>query len=126
MLTFHLALQARSTADPVLQTTALPTSIKEDPDSRDLHDGSEPEERATEFESSETHLHSYRPLFVMSNWRDPKTRDGRVAIFILLPSGILEKDNSVRAVVVGAMSVSISFTWPSALLQAERLMTTMT
>ena len=110
MLTCYLALHTNSTADTTLQATCIPTSTNKEPFSGDLHDASEPEEQVAEFESSDTHLYSYRPLLVISNWPYPKTRDGRVAIFILLPSRILEKDNSVHAVVVGATSVSFSFT----------------
>ena len=46
MLTFYWALLTRSTADPVLQETSISASTKEEPHSGDLHDASEPEERA--------------------------------------------------------------------------------
>ena len=43
----------------------------------------------------------HKPIYVMSTWRHPRTRDGRIALLILLPSGILESENGVEAVVEG-------------------------
>ena len=31
-----------------------------------------------------------KPLYTLSRWRHPKTRDGRLAVFIVLPTGALD------------------------------------
>ena len=63
-----------------------------------------------------------KPLFVMARWRHPKTRDGRLAIFIVLPTGALDKDDEIRTELETAEQLSVTFAWPSVLFDADKIM----
>ena len=65
---------------------------------------------------------SCRPLYVLAKWKHPVSRDGRIALIFLLPTGILETENGVRASVVNGSSVRLTFTWPKVLLDSTKLM----
>ena len=59
----------------------------------------------------------HNPIFIIPFWRHPRTRDRRVALVILLPSGILESEYGVSSVLEGEASVVMTFRWPNMLLK---------
>lgn len=63
----------------------------------------------------------HKPLFILAEQKDPRTRDGRVALLVVLPSGLLEMDGGVRAEIVGGVTVNLIFTWPAVMLDNVRL-----
>ena len=54
----------------------------------------------------------------MSLWKAPETWDGRIALFIVLPTGIVDGEDAVKAKLSAAESIQLSFSWPPALLDA--------
>ena len=65
---------------------------------------------------------SMKPLYAMSKWRHPKRRDGRLAVFVVLPTGTIDRTDGVKAELVTAEKLQLSFSWPPALLGANGLM----
>ena len=59
-----------------------------------------------------------KPLFVMSRWRHPKSRDGRLAIFMVLPTGALNNDDGIRTELETTEQLSVTFAWPSVVFDA--------
>lgn len=43
-----------------------------------------------------------KTLYVMSTWRHPRKHNGRLNVLVLLPTGILDRDDGIRAVVIDA------------------------
>ena len=60
-----------------------------------------------------------KPMFVMARSRHPKTRNGRLAIFIVLPIGALDQENGIRAELETAERLAITFSWSSVLLMLK-------
>ena len=48
----------------------------------------------------------------MSCWRHPRTRDGRIALLVHLPSGVIDMGNGVSASVVGRDTIDLAISWP--------------
>ena len=59
---------------------------------------------------------SHKPIFIMPNWRHPRTRDRCVALIVLLPTGILDSEDNISAPLENETTVSLSFSWTSILL----------
>ena len=65
---------------------------------------------------------SMKPLCVMTKWRHSKTSDGRLAVFVVLPTGTIDRTDGVKAEFVSAEKLQLSFSWSPALLDANGLM----
>lgn len=65
---------------------------------------------------------SVKPLYVMGRWRHPKTRDGRLAVAVVLSTGVLECENGVRAEIMDGDRLLLTFTWPRVIMDAEGIM----
>jgi len=62
-----------------------------------------------------------KPLYIVGKWKHPRTRDGRVSVLIVLPTGVLDRDDGVAAEVLDD-TVTVTFTWPRVLVDANKLM----
>ena len=58
----------------------------------------------------------------MAKCKHPVTRDGRIALIIFLPTGVLENDDGVRAAIVNHQTVVLTFARPRVLLDSTKLM----
>ena len=58
-------------------------------------------------------------MYSMAQWRHPRTRDGRLAIFLVLPSGSVEIEDGIEAELINSEQLQLSFSWPAALLDAD-------
>ena len=65
---------------------------------------------------------SMKPMYAMTQWRHPQTRDGRLALFIVLPTGCIGREDAVKAELSTPDSSQLSFSWPPALLDADVIM----
>ena len=61
-------------------------------------------------------------MFVMAKWKHKRTRDGRLAIFIVLPTASLDQEDGIRAGLETAEQLAVTFSWPSILFGAEKIM----
>jgi len=59
----------------------------------------------------------------LSTWRDPRTRDGRISIIIVLPTGILELEEGVSAEVISPNQVQVTIPWPTASTDVQKFVT---
>jgi len=62
-----------------------------------------------------------KPLYLLSTWRDPRTRDGRISILIVLPTGVLEIDDAVTAEVVSENQIELTIQWPTPAINVQKL-----
>lgn len=62
----------------------------------------------------------YRAIFVLAKWRERITRDGPIALVILLPSECLEGDG-INAQLIGDSSIELFISWASVLLDHDKL-----
>ena len=62
-----------------------------------------------------------KPIYVLAKWKHPVTRDGRIAVVILLPAGVLEQDDGVCTTIVDGTTVRVTFMWPRVLLDSNKL-----
>ena len=58
----------------------------------------------------------HKPLYILSKRRDPRTRNGRVALLVLLPSSVLDEEDGVKAEIEGGTAVNLIFKWPAVML----------
>ena len=63
-----------------------------------------------------------KPMYAMTKWRHPKTRDGRLTIFSVLQTGTIDQENGVETELLNSEHLQLSFSWPSAFLNADKLM----
>ena len=63
-----------------------------------------------------------KPMFVMARWERSRTRDERLALFILLPIGPLDQKDGIRAELETAERLAVTFSWPSVLFDADKIM----
>ncbi len=82
---------------------------------------SEPGKKSNELDNFMSPL-IVKPLYTLAQWRHPKTRGGRLALFIVLPTGCLDRENGIHAELENAERLTVTFCWPSILLQAEEIM----
>jgi len=62
-----------------------------------------------------------KPLYILSTWRDPRTRDGRISIVLVLPSGVLQMEGGVVAEVVSERKVKVTITWPTPATDVQKI-----
>ena len=62
-----------------------------------------------------------KPLYIVGKWKHPRTRDGRVSVLLLLPTGVLDRPDGVTAEVKDDVA-TVTFTWPKVLVDANKLM----
>lgn len=58
----------------------------------------------------------------MGLWRHPRTRDGRLALAVVLPTGMLDRKNDVRAEISESDCILLTFAWPRVLIDADSIM----
>lgn len=63
-----------------------------------------------------------KPLCIMSTWRHPRTRDRRLAVLVVLARDVLGRDNGVRAEIMDAERLILTFAWPRVMLDTDRSM----
>ena len=61
-----------------------------------------------------------KPMFATAGWRHPKTRDGRLTIFIVFPTGALDQENGIQAELETAERLVITFSWPPYFLMLKK------
>ena len=64
--------------------------------------------------------HEFKPLYLIYSWEEPKIKTKRVAVAILLPSGIEKRDWSLRFQ-ENARALDFTVPWPLALLDLDRM-----
>ena len=64
----------------------------------------------------------FRPLFLLSTWKDPESRDDRVTAAVLMPSGLNEKRGDIRVEIEEERYLRITVSWPNILMNAENLL----
>ena len=63
-----------------------------------------------------------KPMYSTAEWRHPRTRDGRLAVFIVLPTRIIDMEDGIKAELVTFDQLQLSFSWSPALLNADGIM----
>jgi len=66
--------------------------------------------------------HSFSPIHIITQWRDPRSKDLRCTVAILLPSGVAERIDDLVIQVVDSTTLQVSIPWPSAFMKTEKLM----
>ena len=61
-------------------------------------------------------------MWTMAKWRHPRTRDGRLTVFIVLPTGAIDTDDGIKTELMTSEQLQLSISWPPALLNAEGIM----
>ena len=64
----------------------------------------------------------FKPLYVVSKWKHPKTKDNRVSIIVLLATGSGEQAGDVNLKVEDGCFLRISIVWPPAPTKIPMLM----
>eukprot|EP00171_Calliarthron_tuberculosum_P010085 IDg10085t1 len=65
-----------------------------------------------------TPMLEFKPLYNISTWKHPRTRDGRVTIILQLAAGSVEQPNDVHAEVVNGWIVRVDMMWPPVLSES--------
>ena len=58
----------------------------------------------------------------MNEWKHPVSRDVHIALIVLLPTGVLENEDRVRAVVVKRQTIRLTIAWARLLLDSTKLL----
>ena len=61
-------------------------------------------------------------MYAMAQWTHPQTRDGRLAVFIVLPTGTIDRDDGIKVELATSDKLQLSFSWSPALLDADSIM----
>ena len=64
----------------------------------------------------------FNPIYTLSVWKDPSSKDQRISIAILLPTGIGESPGDPKLSVESEKILKISVMWPSAMSSVPQLM----
>eukprot|EP00171_Calliarthron_tuberculosum_P003541 IDg3541t1 len=64
----------------------------------------------------------FKPLYMLGSWKDPRTKDDKISIAVLLPSGISEHPGDIVATVVDDWFMQLSVTWPTSFMSTVQLM----
>ena len=65
---------------------------------------------------------SMKPMYAMAKCRHHRTKDGRLAVFIILPTSTIDQDDGIKVELAASDNLQLSFSWPSALLDADSIM----
>ena len=49
-----------------------------------------------------------KPMWTMAKWRRPRTRDGRLAVFIVLPTGAIDTDGGIKTEFIASEQLQLS------------------
>lgn len=63
----------------------------------------------------------FKPIYLLSTWRDPRSRDGRISLIMVLPTGALDVDDAVHAEVITSKQVKVSISWPAPITDVQKL-----
>jgi len=58
---------------------------------------------------------------LLSTWRDPRSRDGRISIIIVLPTEALDVEDTLRTEVLTPTQVQVSISWPVGVPDVQKL-----
>ncbi len=86
----------------------------EDDDALDKHGGQAGEEVLS-------HSLTFKPLYIMSKWKDILAKDARVSVAILLPTGIGEHVGDIKVQVDDEEYLAVGVAWPSSLTEPKIL-----
>jgi len=64
--------------------------------------------------------HDFKPLHLVSVWREPETLARRISVAIILPSGIDKRGFSIRVSNDGGY-LELTVTWPTPLVRVETM-----
>ena len=64
----------------------------------------------------------FMPIHMVSTWRDPFTKDDRVAVAILLPSGVGERIDDISYSVDRGWVLEMEISWPSVFMNSDQLL----
>ena len=62
----------------------------------------------------------HRLIFILAKWKEKNSRDGRISMLVLIPSGCLD-EAGVRARLIGDSTVELNLVWPSVFLDYSKL-----
>ena len=65
---------------------------------------------------------SWNTIFIRSLRKDPSTKDDRVSVAVLLPSGVIEKAGDLRVEIEGDDVLKFTVMWPKAMSSVHKLM----
>ena len=65
---------------------------------------------------------TFHPIYTVSVWKDPTSKDQRVSMAILLPTGIGENPGDLKLFVEDDEIFKITIRWPSAMVSVPQLM----
>ena len=57
----------------------------------------------------------------MARWRHHRARDERLAVMVVLATGVLDRDNGVRAEVMYDEGLLLTFAWPHVVLNVSKI-----
>lgn len=64
----------------------------------------------------------FKPLYMLSVWKEPSTKDERISVAILLPSGISENIDDITVRIVKGQELELTIPWPSSFMNLKQLM----
>ena len=103
-------------ASEIDEDVASERGVSED---REVGNESSNEKQELSFFSSPLLL---KPMWTMAKWRHPRTRDGRLAVFIVLSTGVIDTDDRIKTELITSQQLQLSISWLPALLDAEGIM----
>jgi len=59
---------------------------------------------------------SFVPIYMISQWKEPTTKDDRISLAILLPSGTSDKIDDISVRIINGIKLELTIPWPSAFL----------
>jgi len=65
---------------------------------------------------------SFNPIHIITEWKDPKSKDMRCSVAILLPSGIVERIDDIEINIIDGNTLSLIIPWPTSFMKTEKLM----
>lgn len=85
--------------------------IEDDNEAEIVKAGTIPEPNSKGLQSALNH----RPIYIMAKWKERVTRDGRISLLLLIPSGFLD-EQGISARLINENTVNLKFVKPSILL----------
>ena len=64
----------------------------------------------------------FQPIHLLYTWKDPLSKDDRVSVAILLPTGVSEKPGDLQIALENETVLKITVMWPSATTSVPQLM----
>ena len=64
----------------------------------------------------------FRPVYTISVWKEPVSRDDRATVAVLLPSGVPESRGGVRVEIEDELVLRITVKWPRVMTDVPRML----